>query len=401
MEGLFRHKKVFLQLLVAGGILLLAAAEDTGPRRFFLKPTLELPVDTVYRYLVLEEDSIPNDTLFQLRSAEGFPLAYYRKINTNVCFDGTCRMLKVQLYWNITGRYLGIELPPGEFLSKTDHEKFNLSEYARMNHLLADSLSPLADFTFEDLVPPAGDLLPEGAAAPTLGNPALGGLTADAVTSATAPAMADYVVAGAAYTTYRLWHFVYGPTRDEIQRLTQQSLSDGLLVHILASPDASDVAWGLQRAGDYLSSSGTLREAVLSRIANEDFSLASMAIDAIGPASLSSSAFQQALMRKLSGLNYSLKNKLVDKLGEAPALDPEVRAALVKSLETASGSYLSHLFALLLKQKVNDAETCLEISNLLEHENHFVASQTFQFLEKAACEDEVVQQRMNRYRNKR
>src|SRR3546814_7585147 len=66
-------------------------------KRFFLRPTLDLPVSEVRTSLVTVEDSIPNDTLFQLLSSEGFPVASYRKINTDVCFDGKCRMLKVSL----------------------------------------------------------------------------------------------------------------------------------------------------------------------------------------------------------------------------------------------------------------------------------------------------------------
>lgn len=413
MAGLFRHKNPFRRkqkkrigplsvslILLCAAIGLLAAAKETMPRRFFLEPTLELPVESVHHYRVVQEDSIPNDTLFQLRSAEGFPLAYYRKIHTNVCFDGTCRMLKVNLYWNITGRYLGIELPPEEFLSKTDHEKFNLSEYARMNALLADSLSPLADFTFEELVYSAEDLLPAGASS-GLTPPGLGGLKADAVTSATSPAMADYVVAGAAYTTYRLWHFVYGPTRTEIMRRTEALLSPELLIHILASPDVSDVAWGLQRVPRLQGLSPELEDALLAYIANEDFSLATLAIDAIPAASLESAGLQRALIEKLSGLNYSLKNKIVDKLAEAPTLDSQAKAALVQSLESASGSYIGHVFGLFLQQEVNDAATCRTLSALLHHENHFVAKQAFDFLEKAGCDDESVLQQMNRYRLER
>src|SRR3546814_6858824 len=98
--------------------------------------------------------------------------------------------------------------------------------YTRMNALLADSHSPLADFTFEDLVPSVAPGIPG----------------ADAVTAATAPAMLDYVVEGAAYTTYRLWHFVYGPTQAKIVRLTEDSLSAELLGMILHSPDRSDIS---------------------------------------------------------------------------------------------------------------------------------------------------------------
>src|SRR3546814_13230678 len=97
-------------------------------KRFFLRPTLDLPVSEVRTSLVTVEDSIPNDTLFQLLSSEGFPVAYYRKINTDVCFDGKCRMLKVSLYWKITGRYLGLELPPGEFLRDRKRTRLTSSQ---------------------------------------------------------------------------------------------------------------------------------------------------------------------------------------------------------------------------------------------------------------------------------
>ncbi|QEC53441.1 hypothetical protein EDD80_103195 [Anseongella ginsenosidimutans] len=374
--------------------LLLSGSADPGKRRFFLEPTLRLPADTVHQYLVLQEDSIPNDTLFQIRSREGFPLAYYRKVNTNVCFDGKCRMLDVWLYWNITGRYLGIELPPGEFLSKSDHERFNHAEYDRMNKLLADSLSPLADFTFEELVPSSGDPFPSS------GTNELTGFTADAVTSPTAPAMKEYVVEGAAYTTYRLWHFVYGPSREEIIRLTEEALSPPLLQKILESPDKSDVAWALQRMQGYTGLSTGLQKTVLGFIRDEDYSMANMAIKALNPADLASASLQHALLEKLPGLNYSLKNRIIDKLKEAPDLDEKVKIRLANNLAAAEGSFLTNILDLFDRQSVDDDETCRVLSGLLQHANQFVAGKIFNFLEKAGSEDETVRERMAQYKQK-
>src|SRR3546814_854972 len=109
-----------------------------------------------------------------------------------------------------------------------------------MNRLLDDPMSPLADYSFKKLVPSSGGLFPGSEINDGIS------LEVDAVTAATSPAMADYVVQGAAYTTYRLWHFVYGPTQDMIIRLTLESLTPVLLKKILESPDGGDIAWALQ-----------------------------------------------------------------------------------------------------------------------------------------------------------
>src|SRR3546814_14154735 len=96
-------------------------------------------------------------------------------------------MLKVSLYWNVTGRFLGIELPPGEFLSKSDHEPFTLSEYYRMHRLLDDPMSPLAAYSFKKLVPSSGGLF-QGSEL----NDGLS-LEVDAVTAAPSPSLEAYV----------------------------------------------------------------------------------------------------------------------------------------------------------------------------------------------------------------
>src|SRR5690606_20261779 len=98
--------------------------------RYFMQPSFPLePAGGVKKFLIdTGTRHIGQDTLFQAVTATGEPLVYYRHLIREVCFDGQCRLLNVLLYWDITGRYLGFELPAGEFLSKTEHEPFTTRE---------------------------------------------------------------------------------------------------------------------------------------------------------------------------------------------------------------------------------------------------------------------------------
>ena len=98
-------------------------------------------------------DTLHSDTLLIHLNKEGNPVRYSRRLVTGVCIKGECRLVKLELLWNITGRYLGFIIPEGEFLSKTEHVKFNADEYTRLHNILEDSNSPLANYSIEELVP--------------------------------------------------------------------------------------------------------------------------------------------------------------------------------------------------------------------------------------------------------
>ena len=182
------------RLLFLLTLLVLAASgfRSDQPTRYFLSRTLPFTPTEVQAFTFDFDDELLDDTLFQTMSKEGFPLSYHRRLKTSVCFDDKCRLLDVAIYWNITGRYLGFELPEKEYLSKTDHEPFTAGEYERLNALLADEQSPLGNMSYEELVP----------------RPYFTVKGIDGVTSATAKNVLDYIVKGAAYTTYKMWHFI-------------------------------------------------------------------------------------------------------------------------------------------------------------------------------------------------
>ncbi|MGV3503752.1 MAG: hypothetical protein ACO1O1_08590 [Adhaeribacter sp.] len=367
------------------GSLVFCAFRNEGKISYFRPRTLALKPETTRPFYVAFKDSTFNDTLYQTLSKEGYPLSYYRNIQASVCFDDKCRLLDIILYWNITGRYLGFELPEKEFLSKSDHEPFRPGEYERLHQILADPQSPIAGFSYEQLTPrPANTLA---------------GL--DAVSTPTPPAVADHVVAGAAYTTYRLWHFVYGPTRQEVMKLTARELSPSLMQLILASPVETDKMWGLNHLKGYVALTPPLRAAVLGFIQQDNYSLAERAVNALDNKELADPALQLALLDKFYSTGYSIKKLLIDKLKEAPALDRQAASRLAKNLADLNGEILSRVLDTFRRHQVGDRATLLKVADLLQHDNAFISNKAYDFLRQTPVPDQQIKDKIRKYQDAR
>jgi len=351
---------------------------------FFRSPTLSLPIDTTYVYFIDFKEVTGKGTLFQSRSKEGYPLMYFRNIQTDVCFDGKCRMLNVNLYWNVTGRYLGFELPPGEFLSKTDHDPFTKEEYIRLGNLLADSLSPLATFSYEALVP----------------RPAAEALKVDAISSPTAPYVLDYIVKGAAYTTYKLWHFVYGQSQLEIEQLTIKELSPALLLKIIESADTGDKMWAINHTGGYLLTDFKLQRSIIDLITNQNYSLSERTISTLPLKKGNLDSLQHLLIEKLNTSNYAIKKLIVGKLAEAPRLNAQAIQDLALQLKTMNGELIGNVLDIYQKNNVKEVEIGQVVAELLENENNFISQKAYKFIKESKIQDKVINKQMVRYKLK-
>lgn len=355
--------------------------EVAEPIRYFRPHTLTLPIAKTTPYLVDFEEETGTDTLFQALSQEGYPVSYFRHIQSNVCFDGKCRMLVATLYWNPTGRYLGFELPKGEFLSKTDHDPFTPDEYTRLNTILADSLSPLRHFTYNELVPksdPERDKV-------------------DAVSAPTSPDVLDYVIKKAVYTTYKLWHFVYSPTQLEIEKLTKKTLSADLLLKILESNDLGDKMWAVRRVRPFISAHTLLQEKVISLIDNNQYNLSEQIIRELPT---TDSTIQQGLAMAFLKNSYAIKKLIVEKLKITPSLTPQVVALFTSALPSLQGESVVSVLELLRVQKINDSVTGRAITDLLHSDNNFVARKAYDFLTKQKINDPYIEEQLMRFQSK-
>ncbi len=353
--------------------------------RYFHSQTILLAPDKTQAHIIDFKDSLGVDTLFQIRAKEGFPITYFRKIRSNICFDNKCRLLDIVLYWNITGRYLGFELPEGEFLSKTKHEPFNVAEYTSLHEILKDSMSQLR-------------YLPYNAMTPKMD---VKSSLVDAVASPTAPEISELVVKGAAYTTYKLWHFVYGITQIEVEKLTMKELSASLLIKILESSSLTDKIWAINRSGNFLINNLELQTKLFEMVNNKDYNLAERVLHVVNFKEKPSDNLQLLLVKKLAESNYSIKKLILDKLKEAPQLNSQTVTDLAHQLKFLNGELVGNVLAIFKKNQVNDVEIGLLVAHLLENNNNFISEKAYSFLKNMSVSDRVIEAQLIKYKSRR
>ncbi len=382
MRGFFiRTNRLFLVGSFFGAIILCSFLQGEEKLIYTQRATVSgepggIPTDTLsFR------DSLSSDSLFLLRARENIPIHYFRNIHTSVCFDNKCRELDITIYWNITGRYLGFELPVGEFLSKSEHKPFSAAEYERLNELLADSLLPFGDISFNSLMD---------------ASKSESGMV-DGVSGATSAEVEKIVVRGAAYTTYTLWNIVYGPTQELVNHLTGGQLTPDLIDLILHSPDLSDRVWALNRIDQTVELNQALSSTLLNIISGEEFFLTYSTINAIGSVHLESDSFQSGLFSKYGEVSFGIKRMIVEKLIEAPFLSPDVLNTSRSCLDKVNGQQLGDFLRLYTKHSADDLETCQTIAKILQNENRYISQKAYEFLKGVDTRDPMITENLNAY----
>lgn len=349
--------------------------------RIVNRPTINGDADQIIPVATNFNDTISGDTLYLQITAEGLPQAVYRKIGTSVCIDNQCRRLQIVIYWDITGRYLGFELPPGEFLSRKEHSPFSETDYLRLHSLLENPYSSLANYKLEELVPPNKNQPPG----------------VDAISSATIKDVLNNVVEGAVYTTYTLWHIVYGNSQKEVQKLGVKYFSEDLAMHILNGQDTDGQIWILNQLVNYKEWSDALQEKVLSLINKQNFYLSERAINSFSPKMMTSVAFQNKLYEVFLTSDYSVRRLIILKLSKSTFLSDELKTSLAVGLSQYKGPMAQNVLDLFIAQKVSDLPTCLYISELLRDKNRFLARKAFNYLDQLSIEDRKIKKRMKAY----
>ena len=327
-------------------------------------------------------DTIHNDTLYAHLGGNDIPLKYSRKIICGVCIDGKCRLVNIELFWNITGRYLGFELPKGEFLSKTEHVKFNAEEYNRLHFLLADPLSPLANYSLDELVPKMDSSKAK----------------VDAVSSATIAAVLDYIVEDAVYTTYTLWQIVYGVTKREIEKITSETITSDIALKLLNSNRLEDLIWTLNHIAKRIEISHDLQRKLIDFISGDDIYLTSRSLKALKPEVLTYET-QKELSHIFDNVSFLQKRLILQKLKEAPKLHPEIAAHLSKKLRTLNSTLTKNLLELFHVHKIKSDGVLVEVAKLLSNKNRFIAKQAFLFLDEIEVLNKRTLRRIEKYKN--
>lgn len=188
-------------------------------------------------FTLVDDSTHVNYEVVLLEDADGLPTAYTSYITTPVCDDTLCALMHIQMYWNLLGNYIGFDTISGNPLTKNDHIKFMDEDYNKLHRLLMDDNSIIkrkekADL-FDDNIKRVSEVV-------------------DAVTGATAKEVKEAVVDGALYSSYTIYHIVYGAVSDSIRSDMERRYSKSLQVKLLSSihPDYQLYALkGLDKSG--------------------------------------------------------------------------------------------------------------------------------------------------------
>lgn len=345
--------------------LILYFYEKEEDIRYFQPATISI-ADSSRLITVSINDSLYRQEMPPKAGAAGIPLNYFMDLHTGVCYDNKCRPLKIRVYWNITGRYLGFELLDGEYLSKHDHEPFLPAEYEQLNRLLADPFLPLGKYSFEDLV------------SKTAGTDN----SVDAVSGATAKDVLEYVVPGAAYTTHKLYHVVHGPVQQQVMELTEKQLDPYLFTEILQSPDQSDRTWALERLALLTKLDDSVIDALMGILLEEEYFQSYLLLKSLTIEQLESEDLQLQLFKLIGEVDAGIENMIFDQLTVAPHLNPVMVENSIAILPKLNGPQLVKLLKLYSDHGINSANLNEALGGMIPHENSFVERQVLQFLEK-------------------
>jgi hypothetical protein len=377
-----RLKRIFAALILLPIVLSFQKSEENIRR--FNQPELFENVGTIVRHQINFNDTIPGNTLLEFKDNTGLPLMYSREILTGVCIDGKCRLVKINLFWHITGRYMGFELPHKEFLSKTEHKPFTPDEYDRLHELLANSLSPLAQYTLDELVPKKDSIKND----------------VDAVSTATIAAVLDHIVEGAVYTTYTLWHIVYGTTQEEIENLTNKNLNPQLILRLFESEVLNDKIWALNHISEETEITPEIRGKIFEFIQDEDVYLTERALNALKPELLAEKQIQNQLAEIFGKTGFLQKRLILKRLEQAPVIHFEPAEKLASEMQNLRGALVRTIIQLFEKHDIENKKVINEVTELLQNENRFIASQAVHFLEQLEDPDKKTQRKLSKYKKK-
>jgi hypothetical protein len=347
--------------LVAGVILLLTGFSGEKP---------ELPVTGFWamkgtlliHHFDDKSDSLSGPEIYELQDSSGLPIWFCRHIFRDVCISGECKMIRLWLFWDGAGNYLGLQLYEGEPLTKSDHTEFNQADYDKMNNILGDTASILKDLKQEDLI-----IVPDNKAE----------LEVDGYTAATQPTLAEVVVKDAVYTCYTLWHTVYGPVQNEIRHLLNQRLSEPFLLKMFYSTVPEYVLWAIQAVKNFPEYHTAFYTHVLKNIQSEDPVVATQALNYFQPQTMAGAEVKRHLTGVIPTVSMIRRYEILWKFITQKVNDEEIILDLLKMFEQGVldvGAFQLILQLLNPEHLKNNEEIAAMLQMFSENENRYVSN---------------------------
>lgn len=288
----------------------------------------------------------------------GDPDAYYCRVNTAVCEEGLCKLMVIDVYWDLLGNFLRYELPDGEALTKLDHQEFTTEDHEKLCHILSDKGSILRDY-------PADDLIDRQMLTTATDN------KVDAVTSATRADIKDAVVSGAVFSTYVLWHIVNGPIASAIARHSKPFLTTERVRKMFYSQNFYYQYYALSSIGPE-DSVAYLNE-VVHLVKHGASYIPYFAIEKVPASAWRAHAPQRSLLEYFGTADFELQNFILNRI-ESVSLSPEGLELLISAMRDLRDSQITKALDVVRKNAgVLNARCREQLARLSDHPNKEIA----------------------------
>ena len=363
------RKKYLLPFLIAFGMFLIAGFSDSiqdHPDTDFwaMKGTLSTHI------FVDETDSLSGPEIFELQDENGLTIWFGRRIFKDVCISGECKMIRLSLFWDGAANYLGMQTPEREPLTKSDHTLFEAADYEKLDRILHDTASILKDLKQEELI-----IVPDS----------IDPYEVDGYTAATQPALAEVIVKDAVYTCHTLWHTVYGPSKNAIDKLLEKRLNEGFLTKMFASGNPSYASWAIKKIQKLPAYHEAFYPTIMEFITSENSNLAKQAMDYFQPGLLADTSIQHQLTEVMKKAEMNVKYEILWKFIAYGNTDEKVVVDLLQMFKDQNigvGAY-NLILRLVKPEHLQGNEEIAQIfHHLSEHENGYVRNLTRKLIEK-------------------
>jgi hypothetical protein len=316
-------------------------------------------------------DSMSGPELFELQDSTGLTIWFGWHIFKDVCISGKCKMIRLWVFWDGAGCYLGHQLHADEPLTKSDHTKFEVADYLKLDNILKDTSSVLKRLKQEQLI-----IMPD--------KPEL--LKVDGYTAATQPTLAEVVVKDAVYTCHTLWHTVYGPTQKNIHEILESRLSNEYLTLLFGSRNPNYISWAIKCVLKYPEFHEQFYPQIINCVKSENESLANQALKYFSPSILTDKVVQNKIVTVIPGVSAQMKYDILWKLTELEKVNDKSVTELLEMFEKQQIGVgaLNLIFRLIRPEQIlNNQEITTKLQNLAKSENAYIRNLTNKLLNQA------------------
>ncbi len=333
--------------------------------------------------------------------ADGNPVTYRMDVRSVFCSDEKCEVIRLDMQWDPIGRYKAYGIPPGESLTKYDHEPFEQKDYTKFDQLMTHRTSVLGTAQKKHLLVRKASkttdkkrLAKKPSTKPIKKAVARKGDVyeqVDGISGATAAFIKDVVVEGAAYTCFTMWHWANGDTANQIRAYTQTHCADAWLIDLLRSEDHEEVEFALETLTQrQVSTPASQTAAVDSAKVCTDHGFSTL-VTYLEQATNSDDTRYAAYSTLLYTSSSRRQSHILERLlGQRQSPPLEFFQDVSKYLTKLNTFYdLQLILALADKHDIQSHELNTSVASILQHDNFFMARRAHTFLKQRSLKNDI------------